>query len=119
MFEEFEEYGLRYDGDVEVLVVYNMNQETEEILGADQDNPFPFDDNGGEPDGPSWYVDANDVSPEIIDQIKINRLGHVATVHVFTTYEGSREQKHLLNSRFPFRWCGYSGRGVAYARDAE
>ena len=24
-----------------------------------------------------------------------------------------------LNRRFPFRWCGYTSRQVAYARDAD
>ncbi len=86
---------------------------------SDEDNPFPFDDNGGSPDGPSWYIPLNEVSREVVDQIEINRLGRSESAHVFVDYDGSEEQKRELNEKFFGRWCGYSGRGVAYARDAE
>jgi len=105
--------------DTEILIVYNMTPEVEKILMSDEDNPFPFDDNGGSPDGPSWYIPLNEVSREVVDQIEINRLGRSESAHVFVDYDGSEEQKRELNEKFFGRWCGYSGKGIVYARDAE
>lgn len=120
MFEEIEECGLRYSDDVEALILYGLSiNDAIEILSSDMENPHPLDDNGGESDGPSWIVAADEIAPEVLGQIKANRLGYIAIVHVFDGYDGSREQVTELNEKFFGRWCGYSGRGIAYARDAE
>ena len=121
MFEEiFEESGLKYDGDAEVLMLYGLSiNDAIEILGSDMENPHPLDDNGGEPDGPAWIVAADEIAPEIAGQIKASHLGYTTMAHVFTGYDGSREQVAELNEKFFGRWCGYSSRGVAYARDAN
>jgi len=113
------ETGLQDAGDVEVLVLFGMTPEAVEILGEDADNPHPYDDNGGAPDGPSWYASMDEVASEVADEIEINQLGHRVNAHIITGYDGTDEQKRELNDKFPFRWCGYSSRGVAYARDAE
>jgi len=104
--------------DTEILIVYNMT-EAIEILGADQYNPHPFDDNGAPPDGPAWYIPLGEISDEVVDQIEARQLGGRASAHVFVDYWGDDDQKRELDYRFPGRWCGYSCRGVAYARDAE
>jgi len=116
----FEEFGMEYEGEVEVLVLYGATiDDASNILSNDPENPYPFDDNGDSPDGPSWYVEADEIAPEIMGQIKASRFGYTTVAHVFTGYEGTEEQKRELNRRFPFRWCGYSSRGTVYARDAE
>ena len=113
------ETSLKYIEDTEILIVYNMCREAMEILSSDEDNPFPFDDNGGQPDGPSWYIPLGEVSAEIVDEIGIHCLGREASAHVIVNYDGSQEQKRELNERFWGRWCGYTSREVVYARDAE
>ena len=110
---------LKHVEDTEILVVYNMTDEAIEILGADQYNPHPFDDNGAPPDGPAWYIPLDEISDEVVDQIEACQLGGRASAHVFVDYDGSEEQKQELNYFFPGRWCGYTLREVAYARDAN
>ncbi len=120
MFEEvFGKSGLKYDGDTEILIIYKMTPEVEEILMSDENNPFPFDDNGEESDGPFWYAEADSIAPEIVARIGANNLGYRANAYVITGYDGSDEQKYLLSSRLHFRWCGYRSRGVVYACDAK
>ena len=60
--------------DTEILIVYNMTDEAIEILGADQYNPHPFDDNGAPPDGPAWYIPLGEISDEVVDQIEDHRF---------------------------------------------
>ena len=118
MFEEIGKYGLRYSDDVEALILYGLSiNDAIEILSSDMENPHPLDDNGGEPDGPAWIVAADEIAPEVLGQVKANRLGYTAIVHVFDGYDGSREQVTELNEKFFGRWCGYSGKGIVYARD--
>ena len=116
----FEEFGMEYAGDVEVLVLYGATiDDAVEVLGGDAENPYPLDDNGGAPDGPSWYVEADSIASEIVAQIEANRFGYRANARIITGYDGTDEQKRELNDKFPFRWCGYTSRQVAYARDAN
>ncbi len=74
----------------------------------------PFDDNGGEPDGPSWMAPAADFSPEEIDAIVAGRLGYVAVGYEVDGYDGSNEARAMMKALSEFRWCGYSSRDVAY-----
>lgn len=73
----------------------------------------PFDDNGGEPDGPSWMAPAADFSPEEIDAI-IPRFGYITTGYEIDGYDGSDEARAMMKALSEFRWCGYSSRDVAY-----
>ena len=75
---------------------------------------FPFDDNGGDPDGPSWYCETGDVSADEIAAVEAANLGYVTEGVMATGYDGSDAHKEQMQARFGFRWCGYSSRAVAY-----
>jgi len=74
----------------------------------------PFDDNGGEPDGPAWLAPAADFEPEEIDGIVAGQLGYVTTGYEVRGYDGSNEDRTRMFKLSGFRWCGYSSRDVAY-----
>lgn len=102
----------------ELFVLYEMNNHVIEILQSDEDNPHPFDDNGGEPDGPSWYVVSEDLSPEVMAALENNRLGYRCSGLVIADYDPESDEA-LMNENFPSQWCGYSSRDVVYARDSR
>lgn len=100
---------------VELLVLHEMDDHVISVLQSDQENPFPFDDNGGEPDGPSWYVPTLDLSPEVVSALLANHLGYTTTGYA-VAYSGTTDEQDQLNAQYPHRWCAYSSRNIAYRR---
>lgn len=97
---------------IELLVLYPSTiKEVWEIMGTDA---HVFDDNGGDPDGPSWYIQLDQVDIEISGRIEINNLGYVAWGYVINEYDGTAQDRYYMHQTFPNRWCGYSSRDVAY-----
>lgn len=73
-----------------------------------------FDDNGVEPDGPSWCCEADALDPDELETIVKRNLGYEADGFRISGYSGDETDHREMHKRFPLRWCGYSSRNVAY-----
>lgn len=97
---------------VELLVVYTQTaNEAFEILG---DEAGLFGDNGGDPDGPSYYRPTVDVSDEAIDAIVNRRLGHVAVGEEIAYEPDEYREYPSLDGENVKGWCGYQSDKIAY-----
>lgn len=94
----------------DVVIVDDINEAMALIREADEG--FPFDDNGGDPDGPSWIVEPGDLG-RALGPIIERGLGHQVHGVLVDDYRGTDEERTRLNEQFS-QWCGFSSRGVAY-----
>lgn len=98
---------------MELLVIYTQTaNEAFNLLG---DEAGLFGDNGGDPDGPSYYRPTVDISEGAVDAIVNGRLGHVA-IGEEVSYERNEETGEYpnLGGNDVKGWCGYQADGVAY-----
>jgi hypothetical protein len=91
---------------IELLVIYpQMAAKAWEILGEDA---YQFGDNGGDPDGPSYYRPADGFDAGDVDSIVSAHLGHVEYGWREEGYTGSDADRQRMAEIAPNRWCGYS-----------
>jgi hypothetical protein len=95
---------------IDVVIVDDIDGAMALIREAD--GGFPFDDNGGEPDGPSWIVEPGDLGRALNPVIE-RGLGRVVRGVAVDGYRGTDEERARLNEQFS-QWCGFSSRNVAY-----
>ena len=96
---------------MELLVIYTQTaNEAFEILG---DEAGLFGDNGGDPDGPSYYRPVGEISETAVDAIVNRRLGYIA-IGEEIAYERDGESGEYPVFDNAKGWCGYQADGVAY-----
>mgnify|MGYP000915409149 CR=1 FL=1 len=97
---------------VELLVVYTSSAAVAwDVLG---DEAGLFGDNGGDPDGPSYYRPTTDLSDDSVNAIVANRLGHIE-VGEQVAYERNEDGEYeRLDGNGLKGWCGYQTDSVAY-----
>ena len=93
-----------------VVIVDDINEAMALIREADEG--FPFDDNGGDPDGPSWIVEPGYLG-RALGPIIERGLGHQVHGVLVDDYRGTDEERTRLDVQFS-QWCGFSSRSVAY-----
>ncbi len=93
------------------LVIVNDVDEVMDIVRFTDDG-FPFDDNGGTPDGSAWIVEPGDLGKALSPVIE-RGLGRIMRGVSVSDYHGTDEQCTRLNEQFS-QWCGYSSRAIAY-----
>ncbi len=82
------------------------------VIREDQAQIF-FDDNGVEPDGPSWIVPEDDLDSKVVKELTLSGELLVATGDIIA-YDGSERDRATLDATYPGGWCGFSSRGEAY-----
>jgi hypothetical protein len=103
----------------ELLVLYPEAVQNGRAWDELGDDAGVFDDNGGNPDGGSWYAPAWAIENESIAFVKHNRCGYVAQGVEIRPYDGGDEDQEYMAEHFQGRWCGYSSRNVAYGLKPE
>lgn len=68
-----------------------------------------FGDNGGEPDGPSYYRPATDFPQELIDQLVSAKVGYIQT-----GYETSLNSFSDIDLKNIKGWCGYQCDNIVF-----
>jgi hypothetical protein len=105
---------IKEDGKTELLVLYPDHiDEVWDVL-AEFEQGGLFDDNGGEPDGPSWYIEADEVGDAaLLSSIEGAGLGYTARGVRVEGYNGSDQHRAWMDAHFQY-WCGFSSRKLAY-----
>jgi hypothetical protein len=97
---------------IDVVIVDDIDINKAMALVREADEGFPFDDNGGDPDGPSWIVEPGDLG-RALGPIIERGLGHQVHGVLVDDYRGTDEERTRLDVQFS-QWCGFSSRGIAY-----
>lgn len=108
--------GMEVIGTVEVLALNAMSVSDafEVINRVEEGLSGVFDDNGGEPDGPSWYIPVDEIGWQAANAITANGLGYIIDADKIKWYDGNDDDREWMKAHYPHRWCGYSSRDVAY-----
>lgn len=99
--------------DVELLVLYNMNYLVLDILTAVEQQHL-FDDNGFDPDGPSWYIPSDEVDTGALLELLNRNLGYLASGVAVREFVDDYDMRQYMRGLNPFKWCGYGIRDTAY-----
>jgi len=109
---------------IPVIVFDVMNDDVEALLTAHGE--YPFDDNGGEPDGRGWICAVDSLSEELVMSLLQVRCAHSQDGYVYNScvhiqdgyehegYTGTEAQRRYLDKLYGDNWTGFSGAGIAY-----
>lgn len=95
---------------VDVMVVDDIDAAVDVMREMGEDGAF--DDNGGDPDGPAWIIEASALGNAAKPVIG-RGIGHITRGVRVDGYRGTDEQHARMDARFG-QWCGFSSRDVAY-----
>lgn len=95
---------------VDVVVINDIDAAIGIIRDADEQGVF--DDNGGDPDGPAWIIEAGELGAALKPVVE-QGVGHNARGVRVEGYNGSDQHRAWMDAHFQY-WCGFSSRGIAY-----
>ena len=95
---------------VDVVVINDIDAAIGIIRDADEQGVF--DDNGGDPDGPAWIIEAGELGAALKPVVE-QGVGHNARGVRVKGYNGSDQHRAWMDAHFQY-WCGFSSRDVAY-----
>lgn len=97
--------------DVKLVEVYNLEAATDIMEAYEQVHNYAglFGDNGGEPDGDSYFCEETDMPDELIEKLEAAGVAERKSGWKITPY--TRPNNYT-------NWCGFSG-GYAYTTDLE
>lgn len=95
---------------VDVVVINDIDAAIGIIRDADEQGVF--DDNGGDPDGPAWIIEAGELGAALKPVVE-QGVGHNARGVRVEGYNGSDQHRAWMDAHFQY-WCGFSSRKLAY-----